>query len=157
MKPILAASLFAILGIAAVGQAMADGTHDHDLAGVPGTAAEAKRSITVTMTDDMRFSPSAIRVKQGETIRFAIKNSGVIRHEFAIGRQEELLKHYELMKKHPDMEHSDANMITLDSGESGEVIWKFSKAGVVNFACLQPGHYDAGMKGQFQVARSTLK
>lgn len=55
------------------------------------------------------------------------------------------------------MEHSDANMISLDGGESGEVIWKFSQAEVFNFACLQPGHYDAGMKGRFQVIRSTLK
>lgn len=101
MKSILAASLFAILGIAAVGQAMADGIHEHDVAGIPGAATDVNRNITVTMTDDMRFSPSSIRIKQGETVHFAIKNNGAIRHEFAIGRQEDLLRHDELMKKHP--------------------------------------------------------
>jgi uncharacterized cupredoxin-like copper-binding protein len=41
----------------------------------------------------------------------------------------------------------------VDPGKSGEVIWKFSTAGVVDLACLHPGHYDAGMKGKIKVAK----
>ena len=29
----------------------------------------------------------------------------------------------------------------------------FTKAGVVDFACLLPGHYEAGMKGAIKVGR----
>ena len=56
------------------------------------------------------------------------------------------------MKKNPEMEHADANMVTVAPGKTGEIIWQFTKAGKVNFACLQPGHYDAGMKGIVTVA-----
>ena len=55
------------------------------------------------------------------------------------------------MKKFPDMQHSDPNMVALDGGKTGTVIWRFSKAGTVAFACLQTGHFDAGMKGAVQV------
>jgi Uncharacterized copper-binding protein len=56
------------------------------------------------------------------------------------------------MKKFPEMEHSDPNMATVPPGKTGEIVWKFTKSGKVDFACLQPGHYDAGMKGAVTVA-----
>ena len=56
------------------------------------------------------------------------------------------------MKKFPEMEHADDNMLSVAPGQTGEMIWKFSKAGAVNVACLHPGHYDAGMKASIQVA-----
>ena len=65
--------------------------------------------------------------------------------------EKELKEHYEVMKKFPDMEHEEANKISLKPGTQGEVIWRFTKPGVVNFACLHVGHYDAGMKGQVKV------
>jgi uncharacterized cupredoxin-like copper-binding protein len=43
-------------------------------------------------------------------------------------------------------------MVTVAPGKTGEVIWQFTKAGKIDFACLQPGHYDAGMKGIVDVA-----
>jgi len=52
-----------------------------------------------------------------------------------------------MMKKNPEMEHADANMVTVAPGKTGDIIWQFTKAGKVDFACLQPGHFDAGMKG----------
>ena len=47
---------------------------------------------------------------------------------------------------------ADENMVTLAPGKTGEVVWRFTKTGKVDFACLQPGHHDAGMKGQVVVA-----
>ena len=139
----------------AAGHAHAAGGHGHgDSAaiGVPGKADKVTRTVNVDMTDNMRFTPSSVPVKQGETIRFVIKNSGQVKHEFVLGTEHELKEHYELMKKFPEMEHSDPNQITLAPGKTGEVIWQFTKAGKVDFACLQPGHYDAGMKGAVTVA-----
>jgi uncharacterized cupredoxin-like copper-binding protein len=104
------------------------------------------------MRNGMRFKPSDIRVKQGETIRFVLKNTDNVKHEFSLGTPQELLEHYEVMKKFPDMEHDEPSKISLAPGKQGEVIWHFSKAGTVDFACLYVGHFDAGMKGQVKVA-----
>jgi uncharacterized cupredoxin-like copper-binding protein len=109
--------------------------------------------MTVEMTDDMRYTPSDIRVKQGETIRFIVKNKGQVKHEMSLGTQKELLEHLEQMKKFPDMEHDEPGKVTLAPGKQGEIVWQFSKAGTVNFACLMPGHFEAGMKGAIKVGQ----
>ena len=77
---------------------------------------------------------------------------GKVKHELVLGTEKELKEHYEVMKKFPEMEHADANLVTVAPGKTGAVIWRFTKAGKVDFACLQPGHYDAGMKGAVAVA-----
>lgn len=127
--------------------------HEHAASiGEPGDAAKATRTVNVEMTDTMRFSPDTVEVRPGETVRFAVHNAGQLKHEFVLGSDAELKEHYELMKKFPEMEHSDPNQVTVPSGKTGEVVWRFTQAGAVQFACLQPGHYDAGMKGQVHVA-----
>ena len=73
------------------------------------------------MTDNMRFSSADIAVKQGETIRFVVKNSGKIKHEMVLGTPKELKEHYAMMMKMPEMEHADANMVTVAPGKTGEV------------------------------------
>lgn len=141
---------------AALPYAMAAGSHagGHDdfAIGEPGKAANATRSVQIDMSDAMRFSPASIDVKQGETIRFVVRNSGKLKHELVLGTAKELKAHNELMKKHPEMEHADPNMVTVAPGQTGEVVWRFTKAGKVDFACLQPGHFEAGMKGLVRVA-----
>ena len=137
---------------AADGHAHSHGHGDADAIGVAGQAAKVTRTVAVDMTDAMRFTPASISAKQGETIRFTVKNAGQVKHEFVLGTEKELKEHYELMKKFPEMEHSDPNMVTVAPGKTGEVVWQFTKAGKIDFACLQPGHYDAGMKGAVNVA-----
>lgn len=105
------------------------------------------------MSDAMRYTPSDIQVKQGETVRFIVKNNGKVKHELSLGTEKELLEHLEQMKKFPDMEHDEPSKISLAPGKQGEIIWQFTKAGAVNFACLMPGHYEAGMKGAVKVAK----
>ena len=118
-----------------------------DSIGVPGTASEVDRTIEVVMDDTMRFTPDSIKVEAGQTIRFELKNAGAVKHEMVIGKLEYLVEHSEMMKKFPSMEHEEPNMLLLDPSANGELIWTFSKTGTIDFACLQPGHYDAGMKG----------
>ncbi len=166
MKPRFTATVL-LAGLIAAGLAFAHGKDDHatkagegparehhdsDAIGVAGDVAKASRTINVDMSDAMRFTPSSLAIRQGETVRFVIKNSGAIKHEFVLGTEKELREHYELMKKFPEMEHSDPNMVTVAPGKTGEVVWQFTKSGKVDFACLQPGHYDAGMKGAVLVA-----
>lgn len=130
-----------------------EGGHGHDdsAIGQPGQTAKVTRTIKVDMADTMRFTPANPSVKLGETIRFVITNSGLVKHEFVLGLEKDLKEHYEVMKKFPEMEHDDPNMVTVAPGKTGEVIWQFTKSGKVDFACLQPGHYDAGMKGAIKV------
>ncbi len=84
------------------------GGHGHeDAIGKPGVASKATRTVKVDMTDGMRFNPSSINVKQGETVRFIVNNSGKLKHELVLGTEKELKEHYELMKKNPEMEHAE--------------------------------------------------
>lgn len=129
----------------------AGGHHDTPI-GQPGVASKVTRTIQVDMVNGMRFRPSDIRIRRGETIRFVLKNTDSVRHEFSLGTPQELAEHYEVMKRFPDMEHDEPNKLTLAPGKQGEIIWHFTKAGTVDFACLHVGHFDAGMKGQVKVA-----
>lgn len=162
MNSILRQTVLATLLTLAAAGASASGNHagghEPDQAvGKPGVATKVTRTIEVDMTDAMRFTPTEIQVKQGETVRFVVKNSGKIKHELVLGTEKELKEHYEVMKKSPEMEHDEPSMVTLASGKTGEIIWQFTKAGKVDFACLQPGHYDAGMKGAVTVAKAARK
>ena len=120
--------------------------------GIAGDAKAAKRTIEIHMSDKMRFSPDKIEVKQGETVRFVHKNDGKILHEFVIGTQKALDEHAALMLKFPKMEHDEPYMAHVSPGKKGEIIWTFNRAGEFDFACLIPGHYQAGMKGKIIVS-----
>jgi uncharacterized cupredoxin-like copper-binding protein len=162
MKSNLKNTVIAALAALAAAGASAAGTHagghGHDDAiGKPGVAAKATRTVNVDMTDGMRFNPSSIDVKQNETVRFVVTNSGKLKHELVLGTEKELKEHYEVMKRNPEMEHADPNMVSLAGGKTGEIVWQFTKAGKVDFACLQPGHYDAGMKGAVSVSKAAKK
>ena len=142
-----------LLGMSAMASGSHAGGHGDDAIGKPGVASKVTRTVNIDMTDDMKFHSSLINAKQGETIRFVAKNSGKVKHEMVLGTEKDLKEHYEVMKKNPEMEHADANMVTVAPGKTGEIIWQFTKAGKVDFGCLQPGHYDAGMKGLVSVSK----
>ncbi len=119
--------------------------------GIAGEARKVVRTIEVRMTDDMRFTPDVIRVKQGETIRLVHLNNGQVMHEFVLGTKQELDEHAALMKKFPNMEHDEPYMAHVGPGKKGEIIWTFNRVGEFDFGCLLPGHYEAGMVGKVQV------
>lgn len=119
--------------------------------GKPGNPDEATRSIEVEMDDTMRYRPDRIRVKAGETIRFVVRNVGRLEHEMVLGTMEELKEHAELMRKSPARKHAEPNEVSVQPGKTGELIWRFTKAGTVHFGCLVPGHFEAGMKGEIAV------
>ena len=112
---------------------------------------KAGRTIVIDMTDQMRFTPDFIKVKKGAVIRFEHNNNGNLMHEFVLGTEESLDQHAEMMKKFPNMEHDEPYMAHVAPGKSGIVEWRFDKVGSFGFACLIPGHFDAGMKGRIVV------
>lgn len=147
-----------------IGIAYSDGNHgkkpgqhkdEHASAlGKPGDAKKVTRTVEVAMSDTMRFSPDKVVAKRGETIRFVVKNNGKLKHEMVLGTVIELKEHAALMLKFPEMEHADPNQVSVAPGKSGELIWQFTKDGTFDFACLQPGHYEAGMVGKVTVAKT---
>ena len=122
--------------------------------GIAGDAKAVRRTITVRMTDDMRFAPNHIEVREGDTVRLRAENKGKVLHEIVIGTKAELDAHAEMMKKHPGMEHDEPYMAHVPPGKTGEIVWTFNRAGDFDFACLIAGHYQAGMVGKVSVAAS---
>lgn len=138
------------------------GEHNKDLStqqinsvsiGQPGKIEQVTRIIKVDMKDSMRFFPSSVSVKRGETIKFIVKNSGKINHEMVLGNPKTLREHADMMRKMPEMEHEEENQISVEPGKTGEIVWKFTNTGIVDFACLKPGHLEAGMKGKLIVKK----
>jgi uncharacterized cupredoxin-like copper-binding protein len=132
--------------------ATAHGDEHRDAAyGRPGDPAKASRTVAIDMSDAMRFTPALITARKGETIRFALTNSGKLRHEMVLGSGRELKEHAAMMRKFPEMEHTDPNRLSVDPGKTGALVWQFTRAGTFDFACLQPGHFEAGMRGKISV------
>ncbi len=102
----------------------------------------------------MRFYSDRVAVAQGETVRLRIANSGRMPHELVLGQMAELLQHAQMMREHPDMPaHHEANEVTVQPGQTGDLTWTFTQPGTIDFACLLPGHYEAGMVGKVVVAK----
>ena len=119
-----------------------------------GRAADpkkARRTIRVDMTDQMRFHPAEITVRRGEVVRFMPVNRGQVLHEMVLGTMEELKAHSEMMRKQPGMEHDAPYMAHVAATKTGTMVWQFSNAGEFYFACLVPGHFEAGMIGKVTV------
>ena len=133
--------------------ALAGGTHEHGHDGKNFSVGEpAKgspdRQIKVSMRDTMRFvfEPGLNSLGHGETIEFVVTNHGVIQHEFSIGNAEDQVMHAEMMRRMPNMVHQDPNTVSLASGETARLSWRFMGDDTVVFACNVPGHFEAGMK-----------
>jgi uncharacterized cupredoxin-like copper-binding protein len=116
-------------------------------AGEPGNPKKPAREIVVEMSE-MDYSPSVIKVKRGEQVRFVVRNVGTEDHEFLLASTEDNLKHAAAMKKNPDMEHDDPNGVRLAPKKCAEILWKFSKPGTFEYSCLIPRHREYGMTGK---------
>ena len=120
--------------------------------GIAGDSKAVTRTIKIRMSDEMRFTPDVIDVREGETVRLVHHNGGKVLHEFVLGTKQELDAHAAMMLKFPQMEHDEPYMAHVAAGKKGEMVWSFNRAGEFDFACLIPGHYQAGMVGKVRVA-----
>lgn len=119
--------------------------------GREGDLRKVTRTVKIDMSDAMRFTPAELAVKQGETVRFEVRNSGKTMHEMVLGTMQELKEHAELMKKHPGMEHDEPYMAHVAPGKTERIVWQFTKPGEFYYGCLIPGHFEAGMIGKVTV------
>jgi len=133
-----------------------DANHAHAHDSPFGRAADPKkatRTIRVDMTDNMRYTPAEIRVKRDEIVRFVATNKGKVLHEMVLGTMDELKKHAQKMRSQPQMDHHDEEHgAEVEAGKTGSFAWQFTKAGEFYYACLIPGHFEAGMVGKVIVA-----
>ncbi|MES2687346.1 MAG: cupredoxin family protein [Pseudomonadota bacterium] len=123
--------------------------------GVAGDAKAVSRTVTLVMDDKMRFTPDKLLFKQGETVRFVIRNQGKLLHEMVIGTKKELDEHAAMMLKSPAMQHAEPSMVHVAAGKTGGMVWTFNRAGDFDFACLIAGHYQAGMVGKISVTAAS--
>ena len=151
--PASLAMVAAVAALAATFMPNPDSAVAHDVkfsAGEPGDPKKRSRTIEIIMREDHGapiFQPTRIEVKRGEQIRFVLRNEGEEDHEFMLATADENLKHAEVMRKHPNMEHDDPNGISLKPGKKGEIVWRFTKRGTFEYACLVGNHRDYGMYG----------
>lgn len=174
----IAASLFTLCITTAVwagsGHGDEHGAHGSvsNPVGQPGNAQAAQRTVDVTLSDNY-FEPEQIDVKPGETIRFRLSNQGSLVHQFSLGTpqmHENSQDDMQMMVAHgviqggtlnrkamamdmgngQTMDHQAPNSLLLAPGESKELIWQFTQATNLEFACNVPGHYQAGMVGEIQ-------
>jgi len=123
-----------------------EATHTHQDAATADT-----RIVAIEMNDAMRFTPANWQATSGETVRIRVTNTGKVRHEMVIGSEDELRAHAEAMKQQKSGHSHAHNALSLGAGETGELVWTFTDAGVLHMACFEPGHYDAGMRGTISV------
>ena len=157
LRSAIVASLAAGVSVAAAhtdtpGERPATTVKEQKAWGIAGDAGAAARTIEIAMLDTMRFSPGRIEVGQGETVRLVVKNDGKVMHELVLGTRKTLDEHAAMMARFPDVEHEEPYMAHVAPGQNEEIVWTFNRAGDFDFACLIPGHYQAGMVGKISVA-----
>jgi uncharacterized cupredoxin-like copper-binding protein len=119
-------------------------------AGEPGDPKRPHRMVEIVMSEGpgtMTYSPDRIEVRKGDQVQFVLKNAGELAHEFVLDTVENNARHRTAMEHSPEMAHQDPNAKRLDPKRSAEILWRFTRAGTFEFACLIPGHYETGMKG----------
>ena len=121
----------------------------HDLRRTFGAACEK-----LGFTDRQVKRTLGHGVAGGETVRFVVTNKGKFLHEMVIGDKKTLDGHAALMVKFPAMEHDEPYMAHVPSGKTKILVWTFNQPGAFEFACLIAGHYQAGMVGKINVAKS---
>lgn len=122
--------------------------HEHGAVysfGRPGQEKYARRTVTLTATDDMRYSESTLDFEQGDTVKFVFTNAGTKPHEFVLADKKTQMKEEEKARAMPESAKSEPFSLLLAPGETKTLVWKFDRFGIFEIACHQPGSYQAGM------------
>ena len=132
------------------------GEHPHTQSDAELTALQVNRSLEIRMSDTMRFTPDTVQVQAGETIRLVVRNDGKVPHELVLGTEAAIREHSQQMKPSSADHHRHAGgaAVEVPPGETRELVVRFPQPMTLHMACLIPGHYEAGMRGTFQVARN---
>jgi uncharacterized cupredoxin-like copper-binding protein len=134
-------------------QGASETTMDHGaMSSTTAAAGQASRTVKVTANDQLRFQPTSVTVRQGETIAFTVTNTGKVAHEFVIGDQAFQDEHEKEMAGRTMPMGDDADGIGLPAGATKTLTYTFKQAGTLLYACHTAGHYQSGMKGTITVS-----
>ena len=142
------------------GQSGGDG-HDHEHGAVTASAPTAVapsalgavRNVIVEVDDAKRITPANWQARRGETVRLIVVNTGQTKHELVVGPAQEVAAHAESMKSSGGHGHADG--VTAEPGQTATLLYTFNQSGQWGIACLEPGHFDSGMRGSVDVGPST--
>ena len=134
----------AILAVSLINfESLATGSGDHvhekfQNVGSPGEISKATRIVKMTMFDNY-FIPKSLAFKEGETVRFIIKNSGEFVHEFNIGTTKMHKSHAPEMLMM--MEHGviEPDKINWDAAKSMQEQMGHGMHNEPNSVLLEPG------------------
>lgn len=101
--------------------------HEHEMS---AESIDNAKTITIVATE-FGFEPASIELQAGEPVNIMLVNEGAIDHELQI-------------------EDFDFHVHALP-GESAMAGFTPEVSGTYEFACLLPGHYEAGMIGGVEV------
>lgn len=102
-------------------------------------------SVDVSMTD-IAYDLGPTRVTTGSTITFRFTNRGATTHEAVVGDEDVQQEHADEMGDMGGMGGAgDVPSVSLEPGETGELVVTFDEPGTVLIGCHEPGHYEAGM------------
>ena len=108
-------------------EAVEGSDHEHEMS---ADSFEDASTITIVATE-FGFEPSSIELHAGEPVNIMLVNEGLIEHELQI-------------KEFDFHVHTQA-------GETAMAGFIPDVSGTYEFACLLPGHYEAGMVGAVEV------
>jgi uncharacterized cupredoxin-like copper-binding protein len=107
---------------------------------VPGTKA-SPRAVKIIVDDELTFFPNVITVAEGETVTFAVTNTGKAAHELMLGPAADAMADKE----------GTPEVADILAGETKSLTFTFDGPGPYAFACHEPGHFEAGMAGYIVV------
>jgi uncharacterized cupredoxin-like copper-binding protein len=110
-----------------------------------------ERTVVVTMRHS-RFEPAVVRVDPGQRVRFVLRNSDPIDHEFILGDDAVQRRHEQGRER---QHHGDVpGERSVPAGQEAATTFAFPATldgRVLEFACHLPGHYAYGMHGTVRV------
>jgi len=152
---LLGAAVTSLLGFEAALAGAGHGAGSHHNMATPNS--DAIRTIEV-VARDIEFSTNQIQVNPGETVRFLIRNEGELEHDFTIGDADTQAAHRAEMQAMmsgasdgDSHDHQAQNAVMVAPGETTELVWTFAEGESVEFGCNVPGHFEAGMRGKFEL------
>lgn len=118
-------------------------------------ATPPPREIDLTMSDDMTFEPSRVRVERGESVVFRIRNVAAEGHEAYIGTDDAQRLHENdhfnaRAGEQPEIDHHSYGIHIAPFG-FGELAFKFDVGSDYLIGCHYPGHYAAGMRAVIEI------